>query len=297
MKSLQRTTIALIAGIAAFLNIEAISTVWPGIIGIGWFVYPIGILSVISIIITPWLRTPLIVFWGGAYLAAKSTAFHLSEFSQTASMLSAGIEIFSLAALFWLAIRFTQASMVFMEIVEGLGLDGESGFIRPWDQSLPDIKSLLTLSRRHAQPLSFIFVESAPRFPPAIVERCLKEMEQTLSKRAAAMSMAHLVGKTLRRTDMLLRTRKDNRLVIVCPQTDAKTSGILVDRIKKLAHEAHGLLVKCSLASFPEEALTIEDLIDKAESGISDPANAEIYYLGESSSIRNKVLRKQAAAE
>jgi hypothetical protein len=297
MKSLKKTSIELIVGIVAFLNIEAIPLGQSGVIDIDWFVYPIGILSIISIIITPMFRTPQIVLWVGVYLAAKSTAFNLSGFLQAASIVSTGVEVVSLAVLFWLATRFTKASAVFTDIVEGLGADGESGFIRPWDKSLPDIKSLLTLSRRHAQPLSFIFVEMAPESPPAIVERCLKEMGRTLSKRIVATSVAHLIGKTLRRTDMLFRTGKGNRLVIVCPQTDSKTSGILVDRIKALANEMHDLSVKCSLASFPEEALTIEDLIDKAESGINDPTNAEIYYLGENSFAQNKVFRKQAATE
>ena len=78
-------------------------------------------------------------------------------------------------------------------------------------------------------------------------------------------SLAGAIGKELRRTDMVLEEREHRRFIIVSPETDTRGSSELVQRIRAAASERLGVSLECGIASFPDEALTFEELVHQAE--------------------------------
>jgi len=54
------------------------------------------------------------------------------------------------------------------------------------------------------------------------------------------------------------------RFVVLCPETDLENAVFLAGRTRKIVEERTGLHVHCGAASFPDEALTFEDLLHLA---------------------------------
>jgi GGDEF domain-containing protein len=81
-------------------------------------------------------------------------------------------------------------------------------------------------------------------------------------------SLARIISKQLRRTDMVLDQHERGRFIIISPDTSASSSETLAQRIKSAAAEQLGVTVSCGVASFPDEALTFEELVHQAETGL-----------------------------
>jgi hypothetical protein len=48
---------------------------------------------------------------------------------------------------------------------------------------------------------------------------------------------------------------------VLCPETDTTDIIFLAQRISQIVEDRTGLQVNCGIASFPDEALTFEDLL------------------------------------
>lgn len=91
--------------------------------------------------------------------------------------------------------------------------------------------------------------------------------------------LADSLSRHLRRTDLVLEERERGRFIILCPDTSARDLNVLVEYIQATATEMVGVTVDCGMATFPDEALTFEELVRQAETRLSyavpetDPAN------------------------
>jgi len=68
------------------------------------------------------------------------------------------------------------------------------------------------------------------------------------------------IGDSIRQTDLLIQDHI-GRFVILCPETDLENAFFLAERTRNIVEEHTGLHVNCGVASFPDEALTFEDLL------------------------------------
>jgi GGDEF domain-containing protein len=67
---------------------------------------------------------------------------------------------------------------------------------------------------------------------------------------------------------MVIEQREQGRFIVLSPETSAENSAMLVQRIQAAAVEHLGVNVKCGVASFPDSALTFDDLVHQAENRI-----------------------------
>jgi GGDEF domain-containing protein len=59
---------------------------------------------------------------------------------------------------------------------------------------------------------------------------------------------------------------KYSRLIVLCPETNNEDSRILAARISEIVYEKTGVKVEWGFATFPDDALNFDDLVDKAVS-------------------------------
>jgi len=71
------------------------------------------------------------------------------------------------------------------------------------------------------------------------------------------------IGEVVRQTDLLIRDHV-GRFLVVCPETDLESAVFLSERICQMVEGRTEFHVKCGVASFPDEALTFEDLLQLA---------------------------------
>jgi GGDEF domain-containing protein len=127
------------------------------------------------------------------------------------------------------------------------------------DAASEQIKIEFGRSRRYHRPLSLLVVHAIPK-DDEVVREMLKSLQRDVLTRLSNARIGQSIGEAIRHTDLLIR---DNigRFVVLCPETDLESAGFLAERIRLIVEERAGLHVNCGVASFPDEALTFEDLL------------------------------------
>ena len=81
-------------------------------------------------------------------------------------------------------------------------------------------------------------------------------------------NMARTLRKYLRLTDLILEQREQGRFIIVCPETNVADSKLVVEYIQCVANEQLGTPIAYGTATFPDEAVTFEELVGRAEAAL-----------------------------
>lgn len=129
------------------------------------------------------------------------------------------------------------------------------------------IKIELTRSRRYHRPLSLIVIESESEDEKSTREM-LKSVQQDLLNRFTSARVGQIIDDRIRQTDLVLRDHR-GRFVILCPETNLENTILLAKRIAQAVKERTNLRVLWGVAAFPEEALTFDDLLQKASERLS----------------------------
>lgn len=133
------------------------------------------------------------------------------------------------------------------------------------------IKMEFGRSRRYHRSLSLLVVHVFPNNEEAVREM-LKSLQQDVLSRLSNARVGQSIGEVIRHTDQLIRDRL-GRFIILCPETNLESAKFLSDRIRRSVEERTGLHVNCGVASFPDEALTFEDLLYLARDRSMKPAD------------------------
>jgi GGDEF domain-containing protein len=128
-----------------------------------------------------------------------------------------------------------------------------------FDVASEQIKTEFGRSRRYHRPLSLLVVHVYPK-DDEMVREMLKSLQRDVLTRLSNARIGQAIGEVIRQTDLLIRDHV-GRFVILCPETDLENAVFLAERTCKIIEDRTGLHVNCGVASFPDEALTFEDLL------------------------------------
>lgn len=137
------------------------------------------------------------------------------------------------------------------------------------------ISAELTRSRRYHHPLSLLLVELDKKAEGEDI-KVVKGLQKDLLHRFAIARIGQIISDRARETDLILRDRS-GRFLLLCPETNSENSLLFGERIRRAVMESMGADVNWSFASFPEDALTFEELVEFAEHrlGILDPSQTQ----------------------
>jgi hypothetical protein len=202
-----------------------------------------------------------LTIWAVIYIALtlfinRSRTTTSSEFSVIA------LEFVLLEVGIWfahqLALQLTHAESVMDE----LALSTFPHRAQEIDDGNQRIKIEFTRSRRYHRPLSLVIVEVDSDHQQDKGE-VIQSIQHDLMNRFTSARIGQIVDDRIRQTDLVLRDRRW-RYIILCPETDLTSVALLTQRIVQTIHEKTGLKVLWGAAAFPEEALTFDDLLQKA---------------------------------
>ncbi len=293
MTTVKRLVLALVLDLALFFNLERLSfgDEYYHFITIQGFVYGVGLLAVISVVVLPQLRRwsvwPSLALWLMVYTAGKFLVFKspnhpaFGEFNTFVTL----AEVALLALSIFIAHALGRALNDFEQAVENITLSGLSHRFRNIEDASEDIETELARSRRHHEPLSVIVIEVERESIRATLNCAVEEVQKAMMTRYVMASMASVLTRVLRRTDMVLEPGDPRRFIIFSPETDADNSGALMRHIQ--THIAGELQVelRCGVAVFPKDALTFDELVRKAEQNlptVDDHALVQSYRAVES---------------
>ena len=120
----------------------------------------------------------------------------------------------------------------------------------------------LTRSRRYHHPLSIVSVR-LERNKSWGDWKDMKLLSSEMMERFAIAKVSQILSDHARSTDMVLRDR-DGQFVLLCPETNHASTSILATRIADAVKRELDATIEYGSASFPDEALTFDDLIQTA---------------------------------
>jgi hypothetical protein len=294
MRHLRRLIIASLIGVTLLFNIERLDFGRENIVDIDSFVYVLGIIAAISIITLPILWrahvAALLVLWPSIYLLGKLFIFNQRPLLGGIYTYLSITEVTLLAIAIWLSHLLARAIHDFEQAVENITLRSASRRVRRLNEAMEDIQIEMFRSRHNHHPLSVVVVEPKPESIQASLHQAVREVQETMLHSYIINSLAQTLSKYLRRTDMILEQRDVGRFIILCPETSVGDLNLLVEYIQTIVAKQLGTAVACGVATFPNEALTFEELIHRAEAQLRHFNNGKS-DLGEA----KQVLREKPA--
>jgi GGDEF domain-containing protein len=98
-----------------------------------------------------------------------------------------------------------------------------------------------------------------------------QEIQKQLARRYVMAQIAEILDKEARNTDTIVKQDKPDRFIILCPETQTSNTNTLIRRVVEKTRAQVGVQVGFGVAAFPEEAMTFEELLQKAEQKMIKP--------------------------
>ena len=157
-----------------------------------------------------------------------------------------------------LAVQISHAE----SIMDALALSAFPNQARIIDEENQRIKIELTRSRRYHRPLSLVLIEAESE-DEKITREMLKSIQHDLLSRFTTARVGQIIDDRIRQTDLVLRDHR-GRFIILCPETEYSSAALLAKRVSQAIKERTSLKVLWGVSAFPDEALTFDDLLQKA---------------------------------
>jgi len=209
---------------------------------------------------------PLLV-WAGVYLVLLQI-INRSYSANTEELPVIVLEFLLLEGGVWFAHQLAMQISHAESVMDALALSAFPNRANDIDSENQRIKIELTRSRRYHRPLSLVVIESESEDEKTTREM-LKSIQHDLLNRFTSARVGQIIDDRIRQTDLVLRDRR-GRFIILCPETDLEDASLLAKRIAQAVKERTSLRVLWGVAAFPEEALTFDDLLQKARERLMD---------------------------
>lgn len=215
-----------------------------------------------------------IVLWCGVYLICRlvlAAGVGQSHPGQTSAMV---IGTLLLGLLVWLALKVNEALWSFEDLIQSVPFVENSGTTRVLNRTSPEVELYMRQSRRSGRPLGMVLIKPEHDVDSSAIDRCLKELAAILARGVTDFKIANLIGGSLRRVDLLVKGMTGGFMVL-CPDADVEKLNHLAERVRKAVDEELGVQVACGTAAFPDDALTLDVLAQKAEADLQQATNAQ----------------------
>lgn len=225
-----------------------------------------------------------LAFWAAVYIALLQ--FINRNYSATRGQISVVLlEFILLEAGVWFAHQLAVQISHAESIMDALALTAFPNRARDIEAENQRIKIELTRSRRYHRPLSVVVIQMESENEKNTREM-LKSVQHDLLSRFTSARVGQIIDDRIRQTDLVMRDYK-GRFIVLCPETDLLNASLLGKRISQAVQERTNLRVLWGAAAFPEEALTFDDLLQKARERLTEfsPASDEAVSVVESHQV------------
>lgn len=271
MKRLPRSIYALIIYLAVLFNLERVTLQDIHIIDIKGFVYVFIVVMILLIISLSFLRRARFL----ALIIGSTILYTIGKFGPykawtTWDEYSIYLIITELSLLFIgliLALEVGRNIEDFNDAVESITFNGMER-ARLLSEARVEIDKEVFRSRRYHRPLTMLMVRPESDPIEVILQSAIEEVHRSMVGRHLAVNLARSINNVLRMTDMVIDLEDNRRFAILLPETSSEHSDLLIERIQRIAGEK-GISVTCGKASFPDDALTLDDLIKQADKSLS----------------------------
>lgn len=267
MLSLQRYFVLLIIWIAFFFNIERLHINKNALVNIAFPTYVlVAVLVILGLLVPHWhptTLTPMFIlalfsfaatkvlydrpYWGDAY--TYLTLFEL------------GTVLISVV----LAHRTGQLLADFGETAKSILLAGLDKRVYPPEQAQVIAKREMLSARRRNYPLSVMLIQADVEGAQIKLSTTAQEIQRLLAQRMGLLTLTRLLATNLRSSDSIVDESDQGRWLLMTAELDRTRASAILQRLNEQASTGLGIKFEFGIASYPEQGLTLEDLLSKAE--------------------------------
>jgi GGDEF domain-containing protein len=281
MKRLRWSFAAVIVTLTFLFNVERLDLDDTNTINLSSFVYVLGFLVVATAVVVrvrpakgSWAGA-VAAAWVGLYLVGKLVLFPDRPFWGGIHSYLTLTELTIVVSLSLLANTLVARLREFEDAVATLTLTDVSRKVRALDEAHDEIQDRLLLSRRHQRPLSVVVFGLDSGATRVVLPRVVEEVQRGMANRYVVNSLAAVMVRNLRRTDLPLERGRDGRFIVLCPETDASGAALAARHVQKAVRSALGVDMDFGIAAFPADALTFAELLGRAEGQLRAAAPVE----------------------
>ncbi len=151
--------------------------------------------------------------------------------------------------------------------LDGLSSNAYPNRAREIQEARDIISAEITRSRRYHHPLSVLTIRLG-KPENRDIRKSLEPIATDILERFAVAKTSQILSDLARSTDLVLLDKGD-QFVILCPETNPNNVSILAGRIAAAVEGSLKTSIEWGTASFPDEALTFDDLLQTAQSRLS----------------------------
>jgi GGDEF domain-containing protein len=233
----------------------------------------LGVITLSTLAFAGVRRIPVIYLllgWTAVYFILKLLVFRDRPFLTGIYFYITITEIAFLALSVLLSYRVADDLSNFDNVISNLNLTGVSKRVMELEEASDEIAKEFVRSRRYNIPLSILLVRLDSVSIREKIDQSVMTVFNEMMTRYTSNSFIRILDKELRRTDFIIDQPKQNRLILLFPETSAEGTRTMISRIEAMASEILGINVSFGYATFPDEAITFDELVKRAEQHYKD---------------------------
>jgi hypothetical protein len=268
MAQIRWRVILLLSWLTLFFNIERLDLDLGAIdtINLPTVVYFIAILAAVAALTPAFQRLPVGVLMIGVTLLYLLALLLLAEpiFGDIYTYITL-TSIFLLVVTTYLSYNLGRSLTEFLAAVEDMTFSNRGGRLHNTQEAADAVHLEMISSRRRQRPLSLVVLQADPSSMNMMMHRLVQDVQRLMMQRYLLVSITRVLSRHTRRTDIIIEGQQPGRLVLLAPETTGEQAIALGERLTRVAQERMGIDANYSVASFPEQALTYEELLNVAE--------------------------------
>jgi GGDEF domain-containing protein len=132
----------------------------------------------------------------------------------------------------------------------------------PFSTGQAEMYREMTRARHHERPLALVAVGIEKGSIQVALDRMVRETQQALMKQYVLSDVARRLCDELENYDVI--ARNNDHFLILLPELTSEQLSKMVERLTAVVSEQVGVTLRIGTASFPEDAVTFEGLVEKA---------------------------------
>ena len=278
MRKLRGSILALLIHLTIIFNIERFDLDGRSVVNLETAFYGLTVMAIVMTLSIKGLKTLqqpiLLVLWATAYFGMKLMLISQRPLvGDVYTYLS-----FTELGLLLIAVFLSQKLALNIEELEQAAKNlafANISKIRRVEEAHGEIQAEIYRSRRFQRPLSVIVLEQDVSKVQTNIKKIDEDAQRALMEQYLSAMMVRELSAQLRQTDILLEHDKKGRFVIVGPDTDSAGTEAFIHRLKSLTRA--GLFgLHFGTATFPNHALTFEQLLEHAEMNLEEHIDGRI---------------------
>lgn len=268
MKHIRWRLVSLLFWLTVFFNIERLDLDLGQIdtINLPSSVYVIGTLGALLALTPTFQRRPAIV------LIALSLACYVGSLLVTAEPVLGGVYTYltlsaalMLVLTIYLAYNLGRSLSEFMLAVEEMTFSSRGGGLHGGTAAQELVQREMVFSRRSQRPLSLVLLQAEADSMNLMMHRLIQDIQRMMLQRYLLSTVSRVLSRHVRRTDLLTEGPEPGQIVLLAPETNARDAEALGDRLAQVTRDRLGVEASYSVVTFPEHALTYEELLNVAQ--------------------------------